>query len=59
MNLQGVANYYSVHLPDGTVEKDSVWWYRTPQAECIQITGFAAFYDSKFDVYVDGELQRR
>lgn len=57
--LQGVANYYTIRLPDGTKSEDSVWWYRTPQAECIEIKGFLAFYDEKLDVFVDGVLQKR
>lgn len=56
---QGVANYYSVRLPDGTEEKDSVWWYRNANPECIQINGLVAFYDEKLDVYIDGVLQER
>lgn len=56
---QGVASYYSVRLPDGTEEQDSVWWYRNPNPECTQVQGLAAFYDEKFDVYIDGELQKR
>ena len=56
-SFKGVANYYDVRLPDGTVEPNSVWWYRNPNAECIEIKGLVAFYDEKFEVYVDGELQ--
>ncbi|GJE94773.1 DUF427 domain-containing protein [Phanerochaete sordida] len=56
---KGIANYYSVCLPDGTEEADSVWWYRLPNLECIQIRNLAAFYDEKFDVYIDGQLQKK
>lgn len=56
---KGVANYYDVHLPNGSVVENSVWWYRNPNAECIEIKGLVAFYDEKFDVYVDEELQTR
>jgi len=56
---KGVANYYTVRLPDGTEVQDSVWWYRNSNPECVQIGGLVAFYDEKFDVYVDGELQKR
>ncbi|KAH8100061.1 hypothetical protein BXZ70DRAFT_893950 [Cristinia sonorae] len=56
---KGVANYYSVHLPDGTVAENVVWWYRTSQLECSDIKGYVAFYDEKLDVYVDGVLQKR
>lgn len=55
---KGVANYYSVQLPNGDVLKDIVWYYRTPQPECGQITGYVAFYDEKVDVWVDGEKQK-
>lgn len=54
---KGVANYYDVVLPNGKVHKDVVWYYRAPLVECIQITGMAAFYDEKVDVWVDGEKQ--
>ncbi|KIJ66958.1 hypothetical protein HYDPIDRAFT_108924 [Hydnomerulius pinastri MD-312] len=54
---KGWANYYNVHLPNGEIHKDIVWFYRTPNAECIQIIGLAAFYDEKVDVWVDGEKQ--
>lgn len=47
-----------MELPDGTVHKDIVWYYRTPNAECLQMTGLVAFYDEKVDVWVDGEKQQ-
>jgi len=56
---KGVANYYHVQLPDGTRAENVVWWYRNANLECAQINGFAAFYDEKLDVYVDGEPQKR
>jgi uncharacterized protein (DUF427 family) len=34
-----------------------VWWYRTPLVEVGGIRGFAAFYDEKVDVWVDGVKQ--
>ncbi|KAH7926101.1 DUF427-domain-containing protein [Leucogyrophana mollusca] len=55
---KGVANYYSVQLPNGEVHKDIVWYYRTPQPECGQMIGYVAFYDEKVDVWVDGEKQQ-
>lgn len=54
---KGVANYYDVVLPNGKIHEDVVWYYRAPLAECIQITGMAAFYDEKVDVWVDGKKQ--
>ncbi|OBZ72580.1 hypothetical protein A0H81_07780 [Grifola frondosa] len=56
---KGIANYYSVKLPSGTLVQDIVWWYRTPQLECAEIKGCVAFYDEKVDVWVDGVLQAR
>ncbi|EMD31338.1 hypothetical protein CERSUDRAFT_109509 [Gelatoporia subvermispora B] len=56
---KGVANYYSVKLPDDSLVQDIVWWYRTPQLECAEIRGYVAFYDEKVDVWVDGILQER
>ncbi|EKM58231.1 uncharacterized protein PHACADRAFT_139966 [Phanerochaete carnosa HHB-10118-sp] len=56
---KGVANYYAIRLPNGTEEPNSVWWYRNANPECLQIEGLVAFYDEKFDVYIDGELQKR
>ncbi|KAG1882158.1 hypothetical protein F4604DRAFT_1745379 [Suillus subluteus] len=54
---KGVANYHNVQLPNGDVHKDIVWYYRTAQPECGQMTGYVAFYDEKVDVWVDGEKQ--
>ncbi|KAG1735824.1 hypothetical protein EDB19DRAFT_1992913 [Suillus lakei] len=54
---KGVANYYNIQLPNGEVQKDIVWYYRTPQLECGQMAGYVAFYDEKVDVWVDGEKQ--
>lgn len=56
---QGVANYYNIRLPDRTLAEDTVWWYRTPLPECVEIKGLVAFYDEKLDVYVDDVLQPR
>jgi len=56
---KGVASYYSIHLPDGKVAENVVWWYRTPQAECIDIKGYVAFYDEKLDIWVDGVKQTK
>ncbi|KAI0076214.1 DUF427-domain-containing protein [Panus rudis PR-1116 ss-1] len=56
---KGTASYYNVKLPDGSGADDIVWWYPVALPECDQVKGFAAFYDEKVDVYVDGELQKR
>ncbi|OCH94406.1 DUF427-domain-containing protein [Obba rivulosa] len=54
---KGVANYYSISLPDGSLAENIVWWYRSPQLECAEIKGYVAFYDEKVDVWVNGSLQ--
>ncbi|KAH0833053.1 hypothetical protein J3R83DRAFT_12044 [Lanmaoa asiatica] len=54
---KGWANYFDVYLPDGETHKDIVWYYRAPNAECIKIAGFLAFYDEKVTVWVDGKKQ--
>ncbi|OAX42165.1 DUF427-domain-containing protein [Rhizopogon vinicolor AM-OR11-026] len=54
---KGLANYFHVQLPNGDIHRDIVWYYRTPQPECGQMTGYLAFYDEKVDVWVDGEKQ--
>ncbi|KAI9057264.1 DUF427-domain-containing protein [Trametes sanguinea] len=56
---KGVASYYNVQLPSGELVEDIVWWYRTPQLECAEIKGCAAFYNEKVDIYIDGVLQER
>ncbi|KZP27283.1 DUF427-domain-containing protein [Athelia psychrophila] len=54
----GVANYYSIHLPNGDeLAKDAVWWYHSPLPECATIQGYVVFYDEKVDVWVDGVKQ--
>ena len=58
-SLQGVASYYHVNLPSGETLEDIVWWYRTPQLECAEIKGHAAFTNEKVDIYLDGVLQPR
>ncbi|KAI0031292.1 DUF427-domain-containing protein [Vararia minispora EC-137] len=56
---KGVANYYNVRLPKGLTMDGLVWWYRNPNAECIDIKGYVAFYDERVDVFVDGVLVPR
>ncbi|EJD46001.1 DUF427-domain-containing protein [Auricularia subglabra TFB-10046 SS5] len=54
---KGVANYYSIALPDGRLFKDVIWYYRGPNAECGQIAGCVCFYHEQdgVELYVDGE----
>ncbi|KAJ7593347.1 hypothetical protein C8J56DRAFT_930867 [Mycena floridula] len=56
---KGVANYYHVVLGEKKIFENVVWWYRNANLECATINGFAAFYEEKVDVYVDGELQAK
>lgn len=51
---KGIASYYSVRLPSGKLKRDVVWWYRTPQAECIEIKGLCCVWSEMVDVWVDG-----
>jgi len=51
---KGVASYYNVTLPSDEKKDNIVWWYRSPNIEVAQITGFVAFYDEKVDVWIDG-----
>jgi len=55
---KGTASYWSVDT--GTdIHEDVVWIYRTPLPESQKISGLAAFYDEKVDVFLDGVAQRR
>ncbi|OJA21482.1 hypothetical protein AZE42_11375 [Rhizopogon vesiculosus] len=47
---------FTFSCPTGTYT-EILWYYRTPQPECGQMTGYLAFYDEKVDVWVDGEKQ--
>jgi uncharacterized protein (DUF427 family) len=55
---KGTASYWSVDTGKG-LHQDVVWIYRTPLPESQKITGLAAFYDEKVDVFIDGEPQRQ
>lgn len=54
-----MANYYSVHLPNGEKHENIIWWYRVPLPGIADIKAYVAFYDELVDVYVDGVLQAR
>lgn len=55
---KGTASYWSVDT--GTsLHEDIVWIYRMPLPESQKIAGFAAFYDERVDVFIDGVQQRR
>ena len=55
---KGMATYFSVKIGE-TVHEDLVWIYRSPFPESQKIAGFAAPYNEKVDVYLDGVLQER
>lgn len=56
---KGEAEYYDVHLPDGTVLPDLVWYYSRPLMECATIAGLVCFYGEKVDISLDGERVQR
>jgi uncharacterized protein (DUF427 family) len=56
---KGMATYWDVVLPDGTVHEGLVWTYRTPLPESQKVAGLLSFYDEKLDVDVDGVRQPR
>ena len=55
---KGAATYWSVQIGDET-HTDLIWGYRTPFPEVQKITGLAAVYNEKVDIYLDGVLQER
>jgi uncharacterized protein (DUF427 family) len=55
---KGTASYYSLEI-GGRLYQDHVWIYRSPLPESARITGLAAFFNEKVDLWVDGELQPR
>lgn len=56
---KGVARWWSVELPDGTVHADLAWSYPAPLPESSGIDDLVAFYDERVDVDLDGERQER
>jgi uncharacterized protein (DUF427 family) len=56
---KGTAEYWTLHLPDGTEHRDLLWSYRTPLRESLPIAGLVAFYDNRVDVTIDGVAQPR
>jgi len=38
---------FTFSLPNGDIHRDILWYYRTLQPECGQMTGYLAFYDEK------------
>ena len=55
---KGTARYWSLVTPPGE-HPDIVWSYPAPFRESAPIAGLMAFYDTRVDVTVDGELQAR
>lgn len=52
------SRYWSVRI-GGTLHRDLAWAYDFPTRQLQPITGLAAFYNEKTDIYVDGVLQQR
>jgi uncharacterized protein (DUF427 family) len=55
---KGTAEYYSLTV-NGTTYDNTVWWYRHPTLESVEIAGYVCFFNERVDLYVDGELQER
>ncbi|BAY00075.1 hypothetical protein MSTE_04783 [Mycobacteroides stephanolepidis] len=49
---KGDASYYSVHIPEGTVE-DAVWTYEDPYPAVAQIARHLAFYPDRVNLTAD------
>lgn len=53
---KGIASYYSVHLKDGSIERDIAWFYPYPNPPYALIQNMVAFPQQKVDEFlVDGE----
>lgn len=53
---KGVATYWSLHLPDGSVMGDVAWSYPAPTRPFVDVTDHLAFYAQKVDeCWVDDE----
>jgi uncharacterized protein (DUF427 family) len=55
---KGTATYWSLVTPAGE-HPDIVWSYPAPFRESAPISGLMAFYDTRVDVTVDGDLRAR
>jgi uncharacterized protein (DUF427 family) len=54
---KGVASYWALHLPDGSVVDDVAWCYEEPTRGFESIAGRLAFYAQRLDrCSVDGEV---
>jgi uncharacterized protein (DUF427 family) len=56
---KGVAKYFSVRIPDGTLGKDLLWYYSEPYAEVAAIGGLVCFFNERVDLSLDGVAQER
>jgi uncharacterized protein (DUF427 family) len=56
---KGTASYYSVRLPDGTLEEDLAWYYPDTLPEAAQVAGLVCFYNERVDLELDGDPQPR
>lgn len=42
---KGMANYYSVKIDDGKINRDCVWCYADPSPDALHIKGMFAFWN--------------
>jgi uncharacterized protein (DUF427 family) len=56
---KGTAGYWSVRRPDGSLEKDLVWYYAEPLVDAVRIAGLLCFFNERVDLELDGELAER
>ena len=52
---KGDASYWNVQV-DGQTAENAVWAYAAPKEDVEEIRGYRAFYPSKVEVRVDGEV---
>jgi len=55
---KGVASYWSVNV-NGKTYENAIWGYPQPIPETPKIQGHYSFYNKKFDIYIDGELEAK
>jgi uncharacterized protein (DUF427 family) len=56
---KGVAEYFSVAMPDGVIADNIAWVYPAPIPQIPTIQNLVSFFDERVDVIVDGALQVR
>jgi uncharacterized protein (DUF427 family) len=56
---KGVASYWNVRLPAGSVIPDLVWSYPDPQHDAEPVRDMACFFSEKVDIELDGVPESR